>query len=384
MADGEKPYRVYKGGRAKGRVPLRRHDEKQSDAAAKRGRAVTAEAGRHWGRWLALGLAGVLLLAIAWGVAGYVAFAHGIAAANDRMPASVAPQLTKQDGLLVSQPTTILVLGTDGGTQKGRAGSRRSDSIVLLRADPGKGKLAYLSIPRDLQVEVPGHGTAKINDAFQWGGPTLAVKTVRALTGVPIDHVVFADFDGLRDLVDAVGGIEVDVPKRILANKFDCPYKTQAQCDRWPGWRFAKGKQHMDGRRALIYSRIRVNRLDFSETDVARQKRQQQVLAATADKIASVGGFLRMPFIGDDVVKPLATDLSAWQLSQLAWVWFRADKGKALHCRLGGDPATSSDGQSVILGSEDNVSTIAMFTGRAAPLPPPKGLPYAPGCTVGG
>jgi hypothetical protein len=140
----------------------------------------------------------------------------------------------------------------------------------------------------------------------------------------------------------------------------------------------------MDGRRALIYSRIRVNRLDYSQTDVARQRRQQQVLAATADKIAGLGGFLRMPFIGDDVVKPLATDLSAWQLSQLAWVWFRADKSKALHCRLGGDPARSSDGQSVILGSEDNVSTIAMFTGRAAPLPPQKGLPYAPGCTVGG
>jgi LCP family protein required for cell wall assembly len=383
MADGEKPYRLYKGGRAKGRVPLQRHSAKSADAA-KRERSDAATGGRHWGRWVALTLFGVIVLAVVWGALGYLSFARGIADANDRVPASVAPQLTKQDGLLVSQPSTILVLGTDGGTQKGRSGSRRSDSIVLLRADPGRKKLAYLSIPRDLQVEIPGHGTAKINAAFQWGGPTLALKTVRMLTGVPIDHVVFADFDGLRDLVDAVGGIEVDVPKPILANKFDCPYKTQAQCEKWRGWRFEKGKQHMDGRRALIYSRIRVNRLDYSQTDVARQRRQQQVLAATADKIAGLGGFLRMPFIGDDVVKPLATDLSAWQLSQLAWVWFRADKSKALHCRLGGDPARSSDGQSVILGSEDNVSTIAMFTGRAAPLPPQKGLPYAPGCTVGG
>ena len=383
MADGEKPYRLYKGGRAKGRVPLQRHSTK-SDDAAKRERSEAATGGRHWGRWIALTLFGVIVLAVVWGALGYLSFARGIADANDRVPASVTPQLTKQDGLLVSQPSTILVLGTDGGTQKGRSGSRRSDSIVLLRADPGRKKLAYLSIPRDLQVEIPGHGTAKINAAFQWGGPTLALKTVRMLTGVPIDHVVFADFDGLRELVDAVGGIEVDVRKPILANKFDCPYKTQAQCEKWRGWRFEKGKQHMDGRRALVYSRIRVNRLDYSETDVARQRRQQQVLAATADKIAGLGGFLRMPFIGDDVVKPLATDLSAWQLSQLAWVWFRADKSKALHCRLGGDPARSSDGQSVILGSEDNVSTIAMFTGRAAPLPPQKGLPYAPGCTVGG
>jgi LCP family protein required for cell wall assembly len=382
MADGDKPYRLYKGGRAKGRVPLRRYSEKAKEGAKpKRADSVTER--RRWGRWVALSLLGVLVLAVLWGVAGYLAFARGISAANDRVPASVAPQLTKQDGLLVSQPSTILVLGTDGGTQKGRAGSRRADSIVLLRADPGKRKLAYLSIPRDLRVDIPGHGTAKINAAFQYGGPTLALKTVKALTGIPIDHVVFADFDGLRDLVDAVGGIEVDVPKPILANKFDCPYKTQAQCARWTGWRFAKGKQHMDGRRALIYSRIRVNRLDYSETDVARQRRQQQVLGATADKIASIGGFLRMPFIGDDVVKPLATDLSAWQLNQLAWVWFRADKGNALHCRLGGEPATLN-GESVILGSEANVSTIAMFTGRAAPQRPEKGFPYAPGCTVGG
>ena len=62
---------------------------------------------------------------------------------------------------------------------------------------------------------------------------------------------------------------------------------------------------------------------------------------------------------------------------QLGWVYFRADTGSALHCRLGGDPATVG-GESVILGTEDNVSTVAMFTGRSAPLPPPRGLPYAP------
>jgi LCP family protein required for cell wall assembly len=381
MADGEKPYRVYKGGRAKGRVPLQRHGEKPAEADKARDR--TAVAGkRHWGRWIVLVVFGVLLLTIAWGVAGYVSVARAMQDANDRVPASVAPQLTKQDGLLLSKPSTILVLGTDGGTQKGRSGSRRTDSIVLIHTDPSRRKLAYLSIPRDLRVDIPGHGTAKINAAFQFGGPTLAVKTVRALTGIPIDHVVFADFDGLRDLVDAVGGIEVNVPKPILANKFDCPYKTQAQCNRWKGWRFEKGLQHMNGRRALIYSRIRVNRLDYSQTDVARQKRQQQVIQATADKLTSVGGFVRMPFIGGDVVKPIATDLSAWQLAQLGWVWFRADEGHALHCRLGGEPG-SVNGESVILGSEENVSAIAMFTGRAAPLPPPKGLPYAPGCTVG-
>jgi hypothetical protein len=67
---------------------------------------------------------------------------------------------------------------------------------------------------------------------------------------------------------------------------------------------------------------------------------------------------------------------------QLGWAYFRADASRALHCRLGGEPA-SVDGESVLLGSEDNVSAVAMFMGRSAPLAPPKGLPYAPGCVVG-
>jgi hypothetical protein len=91
---------------------------------------------------------------------------------------------------------------------------------------------------------------------------------------------------------------------------------------------------------------------------------------------------LKLPFVGSDLVTPLATDLGAWDLMQLGWSYFRADTGRALHCRLGGDPATVG-GESVILGTEDNVATVAMFTGRSTPLPPPRGLPYAPGCLVG-
>jgi hypothetical protein len=138
----------------------------------------------------------------------------------------------------------------------------------------------------------------------------------------------------------------------------------------------------MNGQRALVYSRIRENRLDPSETDLDRARRQQQVFQATASKVTSVGNALRMPFRGAGIVKPLTTDLTAGEVLALGWAYFRADTGHALHCRLGGEPG-SADGQSVIFGSEDNVGTIAMFTGRSAPLPPPKGLPYAPGCTVG-
>jgi LCP family protein required for cell wall assembly len=305
-----------------------------------------------------------------------------VSEANERIPGSATALLAKQDGLLTSTPTTILVLGTDGSTLGGRGDANRTDSIMLLRTDPRSHRLALLSIPRDLRVEIPDIGTGKLNAAFQYGGATLALRTIRDLTGIPVNHVAVVDFDRFRELIDAVGGVDVDVPRPIRSKRFDCPYKTQAQCSRWEGWRFERGRQHMDGRRALIYSRIRTNELDPSETDLDRARRQQQVLQATAGKLSSVGTALRLPFTGDDLVRPLATDLTASQLLQLGWVYFRADPGEALHCRLGGEPA-AVDGESVLLGSEDNVGVIAMFLGKSAPLPPPRGLPYAPGCVVG-
>ena len=321
-------------------------------------------------------------LVVAWAVTSYLAVSSGVSEAGERVPTGVRRQLTATDGLLVSNPTTILVLGTDGARTAGREAANRSDSIMLIRTDPGKRRLAFLSIPRDLQVEIPEVGLAKINAANQIGGPALALRTVERLTGLDVNHVAFVDFDRFRELIDAVGGIDVVVPRPIRSNKFDCPYATAKRCAEWRGWRFERGEQHMDGRRALVYSRIRRNLLDPSETDFARARRQQQVVQATLDKVTSAGSALRLPFIGSDLVKPLATDLSAWELMQLGWAYFRSDTGRALHCRLGGDPATVG-GESVILGTEDNVGTIAMFTGRSAPLPPPRGLPYAPGCLVG-
>ena len=83
---------------------------------------------------------------------------------------------------------------------------------MLLRTDPGKRRLAYLSIPRDLQVEIPGVGFAKINAANQIGGPALALRTVEELTGLDVNHVAFVDFDRFEELIDAVGGIEVERP----------------------------------------------------------------------------------------------------------------------------------------------------------------------------
>jgi LCP family protein required for cell wall assembly len=377
MAVGDKPYRVYRGGRTKGRVPLERNVRKPE----RPGGAATPprKRRRRWGLWAALAVAGLLLITLLWGILGYVSFSNGVEKANKRLPRRAVNQLAEQDGSILSNPTTTLLIGTDGGSAPGRGDARRSDSLMLMRTDPGKHRLTYLSIPRDLRVDIPGFGSAKINAANQYGGPALTLATVRRLTGLPIHHVVVVNFDGFKDLIDALGGVEVNVPKPILSNKFDCPYPPK-RCGTWKGWRFGKGKQTMDGRHALVYSRIRSNQLDPSDNDISRTSRQQAVAEAVGDEIASFGTFLRLPFIGDSLAAPLTTDLSAWQLSQLGWVRFRADSGNSLHCRLGGEPGTIG-GESVILGGEDNVAVVAMFLGRSAPVAPPKGTLYGAGCT---
>ncbi len=388
MPEVEKPYRVYRGGRARGKVPLRSTSAPESRRASEDGfrppdtGAAKPRSRRRRGRWISGALVLLLLALVAWGVTSYLAFRKGVQAANARLAPEVVHALNAQDGLLLSKPTNVLLLGIDHAATAVRSGNRHSDSIMLVHTDPRLHRIAFLSIPRDLRVPIPGHGEGKINAAYQIGGPLLAIRTVRAFTGLPVNHVAILDFGSFRDLIDELGGITIDVPKPILSNPFDCPY-TQARCTTWPGWRFAKGRQHVDGRRALVYSRIRENRLDPSESDVTRGERQQRVLQAVAGRLVSPSTLVRLPTVGADLMRPLATDLSAGQFLQLGWVKFRSPSGRALHCRLGGE-AGFYGGQSVIVPSEENFTVIRQVLGDTAPQPPRPGSgPYGPGCVTG-
>jgi LCP family protein required for cell wall assembly len=391
MAREEKPYRVYRGGRAKGKVPTvpsrpgRTHREPTGGRGTGGGGsrseyrgpgAASARKRPHWGRRIAIGAALLFIVIVVWGVASWLSFSRGVSDANKRLEPSAKHALVPQGGLLSSHPTTILLLGTDNSQIGGRTGDNHSDSILLLHTDPSHHRLYYLSIPRDLEVPIPGNGTQKINAAFQIGGPALAITTIRTFTGIPINHVIVVNFADFKNLIDALGGIDINVPKPIRSNGFDCPF-TQARCATWQGWRFAKGTQHMNGERALIYSRIRENRLDPSETDITRGARQQAVIEAVTSRFTSPTTLIRMPFSGGSLVKPLTTDLSAGKLAQLGWVKFRASNSSSIHCRLGGDLGGGGTGSP----SEDNAATIAMFLGKSAPQPPTD--PFGPGCVIG-
>jgi hypothetical protein len=132
----------------------------------------------------------------------------------------------------------------------------------------------------------------------------------------------------------------------------------------------------MDGKRARVYSRIRENKLNPSESDVTRTERQQAVIQALLSKLTSPGVLARLPFIGDDVMRPLTTDLSAGQLIQVALVKKRS--GNELRCRLGGTP--SGFGGGYLVADEETRRTIAAFLGKSAPQPPLPGSAYGSGC----
>jgi polyisoprenyl-teichoic acid--peptidoglycan teichoic acid transferase len=317
----------------------------------------------RWGRLLTFTLLGVLLILAVWVGYGYRQFRSSLNASNRRVDAATRAALVP-GGSLLSNPSTILVLGSD---RRPDAGPGRSDSILLVRVDPARNRIAELSIPRDLRVTIPGHGDDRINVAYEVGGPALAIRTVQALTGIPINHVVLVDFSGFRDLVDALGGVTIDNPEKIISNSFD-----------GHPWRFGRGTLHLDGRHALAYARVRENTANPADNDLTRGLRQQRVLQAIAHSLASPTTLLHLPSVGRSIGKPLATDLSANDILELGWRQMRSST--TLHCHLGGT-TTSVGGASELIGGDENRSVILAVLGKSAPVAAVPGDTFAAGCT---
>jgi len=387
MAHGDKPYRVYRGGRAQGSVPLKRKDRPSggrkttpaSPAKHRRWLPRWSLRGGGWKRRIVIALAVVFLFLLTWTLASYFALRNGVQGASKRLGPRATQALSPMHGLMLTNESNILVLGTDHSNTADRSAANRSDSIMVVHTDPSRHRIVYLSIPRDLRVPVLGHGDDRVNAAFQIGGPALAIRTVSAYTGLSVNHVIVVDFNEFRRLIDALGGVDIYVPGPILTKPFDCPYSA-SRCATWQGYRFGKGLQHMSGRRALIYSRIRENRLDPRETDITRGAHQQQVVQAVLSKITGVKTMLELPWLADDLLKPMATDLSAGDLMQLGWIKLRASR--TLHCRLGGE-SQSYGGAFEITPTDENFSVIRMVKGTETPRPPAGSSLYAPGCSTG-
>ncbi len=242
--------------------------------------------------------------------------------------------------------TNILILGIDRRPEQGTV--VRSDTMILTTVYPPGPRIALLSIPRDLYVEIPGYGSNRINTAHFWGeseaegsGPALAMRTVTQNFGVPVHHYVRVDFDAFRAIVDGVGGIDIVVEKPIVDDAYPTDDYGIMHIE------IPAGPQHMDGETALRYVRSRHGASDFD-----RAKRQQQVLLALAHRLLEPEVWPHLSIIYRVVMDNVDTDLTAQDLLLLAPTLYRvgADgiEHRVIDCEMT-EPWTTPTGSEVLL-----------------------------------
>ena len=199
---------------------------------------------------------------------------------------------------LLSGKKNIVVMGCD--IRKDDVG--RSDTLFVVMLDKSKKNAALLSIPRDTRVKIKGHGWDKINAAFAYGGQKLTRETVQDFLGIKINNYVLVDFQGFKGLVDAVGGVDINVEKRMY---YYDPYDG-FEIDLRPG------TQHMDGKTAMQYVRYR-----DEEGDIGRIRRQQKFLMALYRHIASKNIIAKIPGVSKQIMSMVKTDLSLKEMVEL-------------------------------------------------------------------
>ena len=225
---------------------------------------------------------------------------------------SAAVAALQGGGLPPFSATNILVLGSDArpaGSQEPGAdpgGPSRSDTMMLIRT--GGGHSARLSIPRDTLVDIPGHGLAKINAAYYYGGAALAIRTVEDFLGIKVNHVVLINFTHFPQLVNAMGG--VNYTGSCVVSLISGGFREGGFTLRLPS-----GTHHLDGAQALALARTRHNRCNPSETDLTRELRQQKLLLAMKSQILSLTGFIHLPWISWALPQTLETDMGAGTLA---------------------------------------------------------------------
>lgn len=196
------------------------------------------------------------------------------------------------------KPFSVLLLGLDTG-DFGRNDVGRSDTVMVATINPQKKETLLVSIPRDTYTEIIGRRTMdKINHAYAFGGVGMAMDTAEALLQIPIDYYVSINMEGMEDLVDALGGVEVD-------NQLAFSYE---------GHDFPLGKQHLDGLQALQYSRMRY---DDPNGDYGRQTRQRMVLQAIVKKALNIGTLTKYKAILDTLSQNMKTNLSWEELKEI-------------------------------------------------------------------
>ena len=301
---------------------------------------------RHWTakrvlKWVGIAAGGWILLS-------FLAFAVSAQLQSFKLSGEAKDAL-HGNPLLLPSAQTILVLGTDarppdtkaptgapsqecfeqqahGDAPHGKCsvGQFRADTLMLIRA--GGGAFRKLSIPRDSYAEIPGQNPQKINAAYAYGGAKAEIEAVEGFLDIPIDHVAIVDFTGFEDLIDAVGGVTVNLPHKLCADIAGGAGGGQGGVS----LRLAKGENTLDGEKALAYSRVREpsecpgvgkSAYSFPYSDFQRAQAQQQVINGIKERLTDplrlAYNFIHGPIIGWEAPKAFVSDMGFLTMPQL-------------------------------------------------------------------
>lgn len=243
--------------------------------------------------------------------------------------------------LLLPLRTNILILGidyTDPGSSLGR-----SDTLILTTFNPLRPYIGMLSIPRDLWVNIPGAGQNRINTAHFFGeaqrsgsGPATAMEAIRENFGVDVGYYIRIHFDGVRDIVNALGGVDINLPEPMAGYE--------------AGW------QHLTGNKALAFARQRIGSDDFF-----RMEHGQLLMKAIFKNMLNPLKWVRMPLVGLAVLKSIDTNVPLWVWPRLAGALLRAGPNgidSRTITRLMATPFTTDQGASVLIPNWDLINPV--------------------------
>lgn len=236
------------------------------------------------------------------------------------------PVRESQVTLEEKEPISILLLGVDTG-DLGRTEQGRSDSMMVATVNPNTKKTTLLSIPRDTYTEIAGMGFSdKINHAYAFGGTSMAINSVQNLLGIPIDYYVTVNMAGIKEIVDAIGGVDVVSPTTFT----------------YAGYSFYAGEAvHLDGDAALAFSRMRYDDVDG---DKGRQARQRMIIENIIQKAASPATLVRYQELLGSLSNNVQTNLQMSDYTALATNDYLAAASNLQAEQLGGSGWIADDG----------------------------------------
>lgn len=328
--------------------------------------------GRQVAKWIGIAALGWILLS-------FLAFAVSAQLQSFKLSGDARDTLHGNPFLLPSAQT-ILVIGTDarppdtldpsgapseecfeqqanGDAPHGDCfeGEFRADTLMLIRA--GGGAFRKLSIPRDSYAEIPGHETTKINAAYAFGGAALQIETIEQFLDLEVDHVAIINFTGFEDLIDAVGGVVVDVPRKICADISGGAGGGQGGVT----IRLGKGENTLDGEKALAYARLRepsecpgpgASAFTLGYSDFDRARAQQDVISGIKDRLTDPlrlpYNFVKGPIIGWNAPKAFVSDMGFFTMPQMVLAaGIGGSAPAAVLCGKGGVQCSEGPGSSV-------------------------------------